>query len=88
MDPTLWISVVGLLLSAVTFFLGRLSTNREQGEKQGSLASDVGYIKAGIDDLKKDIRSIKADITDIYTRLAKVEQSCENAHKRLDDLKD
>lgn len=87
MEPTLLISLVGLLLSAVTFFLGRLSMHREQGEKAGSLSSDVGYIKAGIDDLKKDIRSIKADITDIHTRLAKVEESCEYAHKRISELK-
>lgn len=87
MDLKVWISLGGLVLSAVTFFFGRLSMNREQGEKAGSIASDIGYIKAGIDDLKNDIRSIKADITDIYTRLAKVEQSCEHAHNRIDELK-
>ena len=87
MDLKIWISLGGLILSAVTFFIGRLSTNRERGEKDGSIASDIKYIKAGIDDLKNDNQTIKANITDIYSRLAKVEAECEHAHRRLDELR-
>ena len=58
-----------------------------QGEKSGTLASDIGYIKAGIDDLKSELRSIKSQLADIETRLAKAEESVKSAHKRIDELR-
>ena len=88
MDPKAWISLGGLILSALTFYIGRLSSSKAQGEKSGSLASDIGYIKAGIDDLKTEIRSIMAELSDIKTRLAKVEESTAQAHKRINELRD
>ena len=87
MGPTAWISIAGLALSALTFYFGRLSKNREQGEDAGSIKTDIRYIRNGIDDLKEDLREVKHNIDDIYTRLAKVESSCEHAHKRIDELR-
>ncbi len=86
MDEKLWISLVGLILSIATFFAGRMSAHRAAGEKSGYLASDIGYIKAGIDDLKTEIRAIKIEMAEMSTRLTRVEESNKQAHKRIDEL--
>ena len=92
MDPKVWISLGGLILSILTFVVGRLSATKAQseaqGEKSGGIASDIGYIKAGIDDLKTEIRAIMAELSDIRTRLAKAEESIAYAHERISELRD
>lgn len=87
MDVKAWIALAGLGLSIVAFFIGQMSSKHAQGEKTGTLASDIGYIKAGIDDLKSELRSIKSELADVKTRLAKAEESVKSAHKRIDELR-
>lgn len=87
MDVKAWIAIGGLCLSIITFIFGQMSAKRAQGEKNGALASDIGYIKAGIDDLKSELRSIKSELADVEMKLAKVEESVKSAHKRIDELK-
>ena len=86
MDEKWWISIIGLVLSIATFFLGRFASHHAAGEKDGFLASDIGYIKAGIDDLKTEIRTLKIEMAEVSTRLARVEESTKQAHKRIDEL--
>lgn len=87
MDVKAWIALAGVCLSVLAFIVGQMSSKHAQGEKTGSLASDIGYIKAGIDDLKSELRSIKSQLADIETRLAKAEESVKSAHKRIDELR-
>ena len=77
---------VSLVLAVVTFFIGRFSAHQANGEKSGTIASDIGYIKAGIDDLKSELRMVKAELNEMATRLAKVEESTKSAHKRIDEI--
>lgn len=86
MDDKWLFSLIGLAVSIATFFLGRLANRQAVGEKSGFLASDVGYIKAGIDDLKTELRALKAEMAEINTRLARVEESTKQAHKRIDEI--
>lgn len=86
MDERWWISIIGLALSIATFFLGRFASHQAAGEKNGYLASDIGYIKAGIDDLKSEVRAIKSELSELNMRVTRVEESTKQAHKRIDQL--
>ena len=86
MDERWWINIIGLALSIATFFLGRFASHQATGEKNGYLASDIGYIKAGIDDLKSEVRAIKSEISELNMRLTRVEESTKQAHKRIDEI--
>lgn len=86
MDDKLLISLIGLVISVATFLIGRFASYKSSGEKSGYLASDIGYIKAGIDDLKTEIRALKMEMAEISTRLARVEESTKQAHKRIDEI--
>ena len=52
------------------------------------MASDIGYIKAGIDDLKYENRAVRAEIKDLDERVARCEESTKSAHKRIDEVRD
>lgn len=44
-------------------------------------------IQNGISEIKTDIKSVKGDVKDLETRMARVEESTKQAHKRLDEMK-
>lgn len=47
-----WVGGIGLVLAILTFFLGRISASRKEGETTGALASDVAHIKETTDRLE------------------------------------
>lgn len=84
---SLVIAFSALLFTALSF---RRTANRDTTEsatERATMAADVKYIRTSIDDIKVDNRVIKEDIGALQTKVAKVEQSVENAHKRIDDMK-
>lgn len=92
MQATVIISIFSLIVAAlgVGITWATLSKNTkkataDEGENKGYLASDVGYIKAGIDDLKREIREIRHEVGELSTRVARCEESCKQAHKRIDE---
>ena len=81
------IALFALLFTALSF---RRTQNRDTSEtasERATMTADIKYIRTSIDDIKVDNRVIKSDISDLQTKVARVEQSVENAHKRIDDLK-
>lgn len=79
------IALCALIFTALSF---RRTSNRDTSEtasERATMTADIKYIRTSIDDIKVDNRVIKKDIGDLQTKVAKVEQSVESAHKRLDD---
>ena len=58
---------------------------REDAQNTGSVLSDLGYIKGGIDDLKTEFRELRRDQGDQAERIAHIEESTKQAHKRIDE---
>lgn len=93
MDNTLLISIlslasgaIGVLIAWLVFSNQKKKDNAEASESKGSLASDIGYIKAGVDDLKRESRDTKEHVTNLEIKVACCEESCKQAHKRIDEL--
>lgn len=81
------IALFALMFTALSF---RRTSNRDTSEtasERATMSADIKYIRTSIDDIKVDNRVIKADVNELQTKVAKVEQSVESAHKRIDDLK-
>lgn len=75
------ISVCGLFLSAATFFIGRQTAAKNNGQQTGQVLTELGYIKKGIDGLERDIKEIKRQYTDLDVRVSKVEEAIRIYHK-------
>lgn len=85
---SLAVAVCALLFTALSF---RRTQNRDTSEtasERATMTADIKYIRTSIDDIKVDNRVIKADLNTLQTKVARVEQSVESAHQRIDDLKE
>lgn len=75
----------GALVSWAALTRKNKKDTEKVGEDKGVLASDIGYIKAGVDDLKRESRETRHDIGELSTRVTRCEESCKQAHKRIDE---
>lgn len=84
---SLVIAGAALLFTALSF---RRTSNRDTSEtasERATMTADIKYIRDSVDDIKVDNRVIKENIGELQTKVARVEQSVELAHKRIDDFK-
>lgn len=84
---SLSVAVAALLFTAFSYRRTQNKDTSESASERATMSADIKYIRTSIDDIKVDNRVIKADIGELQTKVARVEQSVENAHKRIDDLK-
>ncbi len=78
---------ISLVFSYLAFRQREKSETKAEGKSDGVLISDVGYIKAGVDDLKKDNRETHHTLESYNERITRCEESCKQAHHRIDELK-
>lgn len=87
------VSLVGLLasISGISFSyvaLRRTSKNdfKHEGKTEGVMFSDIGYIKACVDRVEKNLNAVDGRYLNIAERLAKLEESVSNITKRVDEF--
>ena len=76
---------LGFLIAYFTFLHGRKKDAMDDGQNKGAIASDIGYIKAGVDDLKREGRETRALVSELTQRVTRCEESCKQAHHRIDE---
>lgn len=80
MEISVLIALVGLALSAATFFLGRMTSARNSGQENGVMLTEIGYIKSGIDDMKKKMETADRRYIDLAERVTALEEKVEIYH--------
>lgn len=78
---------LGFLVSYLAFTRSRKKDDVEEGQGKGVIASDIGYIKAGVDDLKRESRETRGAVGDLAQRVTRCEESCKQAHHRIDEIR-
>ena len=82
------ISILGLVISLVFSCLAFKRNDRQdaksEGKTQGSIFSDIGYIKACVDRMEKNLTKVDERYKDVLQRLSKVEEVVTQVTKRLD----
>lgn len=79
-DVTILISIIGLLLSIATFFIGRLTAAKNSGQEYGVMLTEIGYIKSGVDDMKKKMEQSDKRYIDLSERVTALEESMKIYH--------
>lgn len=85
-SASILIAALGVIISIAAFSRNKTKDDKTEGQQSGVMLTELGYIKAGIDDIKaeqKEQRHINADTGE---RLAKVEASAKQAHLRIDRM--
>ncbi len=92
-DMAILTAVIGAVggLCAIAFGYATYKRNRKaddssEGKESGTLFTEIGYIKSGIDDIKRKQDKQDERLLQISERLTAVEASSKQAHKRIDRL--
>lgn len=64
------------------------SDDAEEGKKDGVVLTEIGYIKAGVDDIKRKQETQDQRDIEMVSRITVVEESSKQAHRRIDGLED
>ena len=79
--------IAGVVFGLVTLFRNKKQDDTQEGRESGTVLSDLGYIKAGVDEIKSEQKEQRKTNIEFITRLTAVEESTKQAHKRIDELK-
>ena len=83
-------TLAGILLTALFSYIAyqraKKKDDEDAGKHAGVMMSDIGYIKAGVDDLKREQREIAVTVGQLTERVTRVEESAKQAHKRIDTI--
>ena len=90
MDIAAWIGiaagVAGIAFGVVTFLRNRRSDDAAGGKRDGIVLTELGYIKSGVDDIKRKQERQEEQNIQVFSRLSAVEASAKQAHKRIDRM--
>lgn len=73
-DVSILIAVCGFALSVGTFFVGRMTAAKTSGQEYGVMLTDIGYIKSGVDDMKKKMDQSDKRYIDLAERVTALEE--------------
>lgn len=78
--------IAGVVFGCVTFFRNKRTDDAAGGKKDGIVLTELGYIKSGVDDIKRKQEKQDEQNMIFVSRLTAVEASAKQAHKRIDGL--
>ena len=81
-------TVSSILLGVLAFRRNNKSDDTESGRQMGVLLSDMGYVKSGVDDVKRKQDKQDEQHLVVVERLSAVEQSAKQAHHRIDSIEE
>ncbi len=81
------VGIIGVIFGLVSFLRNKKQDDNTEGRESGTVLSDLGYIKAGVDEIKAEQKDQRKTNIEFITRLTAVEESTKQAHKRIDELK-
>ena len=76
--------VFAILFGLATFLRNKHSDDVGEGKKGGVVLTELGYIKSGVDDIKRKQEKQDEQNIEVISRLTAVESSAKQAHKRID----
>jgi len=77
-------TLCGLIFGYYAFKISRKKEDQQTGIRDGTLLTEIGYIKGGVDDIKRQQERQAEQNLEVVSRLTAVEESTKSAHHRLD----
>lgn len=79
-------SISSIIFAYLAFKRSNQNEQKTNGKTEGVMFSDIGYIKACVDRVEKNLNKVDERDRNIAERLAKVEESVSNVTKRVDEI--
>ena len=85
-----WGSLISAGVGVLGVLFGFAAWRREEGaagRRDGMVLTELGYIKSGVDDIKRKQERQQEQIDLVSARLAALEEKVRVAHKRIDEMR-
>jgi hypothetical protein len=82
------VGLLGTVFGLVTLFRNKKSDDKDEGEKEGVVLTELGYIKKGIHGIENRLEKQEIKYVEIVTQLAEIRASAKQAHRRIDVLEE
>ncbi len=79
-------SMSSIIFALVAFKKSERQEHKKEGKNEGIILSDIGYIKACVDRVEKNLNKVDERYQDVVERLAKVEEATSNMKRQVDTL--
>jgi len=79
-------TVCAMAFGYATYKRNHRVDSENEGRESGTILTEIGYIKAGVDDIKRKQEKQDERHLEIISRVTAVEQSARQAHHRIDRL--
>lgn len=79
-------TILGGVLSYAAFHRNSKKDSESEGKEAGTLLTEIGYIKGGIDRIERKQDAQDARYIGMAERMSAVESSAKSAHHRIDRL--
>ena len=90
---TFIVSVIGIIGTLSSIFFAYLAFKKKErqeakneGKQQGSIFSDISYIKACVDRVEKNLNQVDERYKNILERVCKLEEALTQVSKRVDKI--
>ena len=80
-------SISSIVFALLAFKRSEKQEHKTEGKSEGLILSDIGYIKACVDRMEKNLTSVDERYRNVLERLVKVEEALANEQKRVDEIK-
>ncbi len=80
-------SISSIIFAILAFKRSEKQEHKNEGKNEGLMMSDIGYIKACVDRVEKNMTKVEERYRQVIERLVKVEESLQNVTKRVDEIK-
>ena len=87
MELGVWVSLAALLISGLGFLLKRDGSKSSEAEWRGAFSSKLDSILASVTGVRADVDKLENRVNEYGERIATVEASTKQVHKRLDELR-
>lgn len=79
-------SLSGIVFAYIAFRKGERAEHKVEGKSEGLILSDIGYIKACVDRMEKNLTNVDERYRGMVERLAKTEEAVQNLQRRFDEV--
>lgn len=79
-------TVCTIIFGYLAFRRNRKQDDENTGANTATVLTEIGYIKGGVDDIKRQQEKQADQHIEVVTRLTAVEESSKSAHHRIDGL--
>lgn len=87
-----FIGIVGtccaIIFGFISYQKNKSKDDKSDGREGGQVLTELGYIKSGVDDIKRKQEKQDERHLEVVERLSTLESSAKSAHKRIDSLED